>query len=353
MKLYTGTRLLDARRNGPHKEITFKHADKTVRVQAEEVFFALGRIPNVASLGLEKIGVELEYHRIRTNARMQTSLPHIYAAGDCTGLHEIVHIAIQQGEIAAHNISHPRKSREMDYRLLTEIIFTDPQIGVVGLTENQAHVSGIPYSVASYPFADHGKSMIMEARDGFVKLLADATTQERAALGAFRYQKNVAVLHRDTSVMPKSWRCWSSWVYTSDGDVEKPELSVTYWMNSLQNIPASMPLFVTLNPKAPLRPELVFDRHEFEHPLFDHAAIAAQPRLQALQGTRNTWYCGAYLRHGFHEDGLASAVHVARLLGAETPWRAPPPAVARPAAVHAPAGAKPLLGPAPAGAETA
>jgi predicted NAD/FAD-binding protein len=194
-------------------------------------------------------------------------------------------------------------------------------------------------------FASHG--------DETLKLLADATTQERAALGAFRYQKNVAVLHRDTNVMPKSRRCWSSWVYTSDGDVQNPELSVTYWMNSLQNIPSSLPLFVTLNPKAPLRPELIFDRHEFEHPLFDHAAIAAQPRLQALQGTRNTWYCGAYLRHGFHEDGLASAVHVARLLGAEAPWRATPPAAARPAQAHDPSSAKPLLGPALAGAETA
>jgi predicted NAD/FAD-binding protein len=113
-----------------------------------------------------------------------------------------------------------------------------------------------------------------------------------------------------------------------------------------------MPLFVTLNPKAPLRSELVFDRHAFEHPLFDHAAIAAQPRVQALQGARNSWFCGAYLRHGFHEDGLASAVHVARLLGAETPWRAAsPPALAKPAPARH--GAEALLGPTLAGAENA
>src|SRR5689334_6278006 len=193
-------------------------------------------------------------------------------------------------------------------------------------------------------FASHG--------DETLRLLADASTEERAALESFRYQKNIAVLHRDTSVMPKSRRCWSSWVYASDGDVQKPELSVTYWMNSLQNIPHTRPLFVTLNPKAPLRSELVFDRHEFEHPLFDHAAIAAQPRVQALQGARNSWFCGAYLRHGFHEDGLASAVHVARLLGAETPWRAAsPPALAKPAPARH--GAEALLGPTLAGAENA
>jgi predicted NAD/FAD-binding protein len=124
-------------------------------------------------------------------------------------------------------------------------------------------------------------------------------------------------------------------------------------MNSLQNIPHAMPLFVTLNPKAPLRPDLVFDSHEFEHPLFDHAAIAAQPSLQALQGARNSWFCGAYLRHGFHEDGLASAVQVARLLGAEAPWRTAAPAVFRPARAPQPRGAKALLGPALAGAENA
>ena len=84
-----------------------------------------------------------------------------------------MHIAIQQGEIAAHNIAHPEQPKQMDYRLLTEVIFTDPQIASVGLTEKRAHVQNIPYLVASYPFNDHGKSLIMEAKDGFVKLLAD------------------------------------------------------------------------------------------------------------------------------------------------------------------------------------
>jgi len=176
--LYTHTKLLDAHRAGSLKEIAFEHENKTVRVQAEEIFFALGRIPNTVSLGLEKIGVEIEYHRIHTNHHMQTSVPHIYAAGDCTGLHEIVHIAVQQAEIAAYNVVHPDRMKRMDYRLLTEIIFTEPQVGAVGLTEKKAHVKNISYKVASYPFNDHGKSMIMEARDGFVKLLADPMTGE-------------------------------------------------------------------------------------------------------------------------------------------------------------------------------
>ncbi len=178
MTLYTGTKLLEARRVGQCKEVTFEHKGQTIRVQAEEIFFALGRVPNVASLGLHTIGMQLEYGRIVTNLEMQTSAPHIFAAGDCTGLHEIVHIAIQQGEVAAHNIAHPDQTRRMDYRLLTEVIFTEPQIATVGLTEQQAHVRGVPYSVAKYPFSDHGKALIMEARDGFVKLLADPASGE-------------------------------------------------------------------------------------------------------------------------------------------------------------------------------
>jgi dihydrolipoamide dehydrogenase len=176
--VYTGTKIFDARRVGSLKEIAFEHEGKQVRVQADEVFYALGRRPNIAALDLEKIGVGIEYERIVTNHQMQTTVPHIYAAGDCTGLHEIVHIAIQQGETAAHNIADREHPRKMDYRLLTEIIFTEPQVAVVGLTEKRAHVRNINYLVAKYPFDDHGKSLIMEARDGFVKLLAEPVTGE-------------------------------------------------------------------------------------------------------------------------------------------------------------------------------
>jgi pyruvate/2-oxoglutarate dehydrogenase complex dihydrolipoamide dehydrogenase (E3) component len=109
---------------------------------------------------------------------MRTNVPHIFGAGDCTGLHEIVHIAIQQGEIAAHNILHPETPRHMDYRLLTSVVFTDPQIGRVGLTEREAKAEKIPYIAASYPFNDHGKSLIMDATDGFVKLLANPRSGE-------------------------------------------------------------------------------------------------------------------------------------------------------------------------------
>ena len=178
IKIYSCTRLVDAFRKGRRKGITFGHEDKTVQIVADEILFALGRVPNTASLGLENAGVEMEFGRIITNNEMQTNARHIYAAGDCTGPHEIVHIAIQQGEIAAHNIAHPHQKRMVDYRLLTSIVFTDPQVATVGLTEKQASGLSIPFLVATYPFADHGKSLIMEAKDGFVKLLADPRSGE-------------------------------------------------------------------------------------------------------------------------------------------------------------------------------
>jgi len=178
MKVFTGTKLLDAKRDGKLKTVSFEQNGKTVSVSAEEILFALGRIPNTASLDLEKAGVKTENGRVVANNRMQTSTPHIFAAGDCTGPHEIVHIAVTQGEIAAHNIAQPKSPRKMDHRLLISIVFTDPQVAFVGLTEKEAAARKIPFLKASYPFNDHGKSLIMEAKDGFVKLLANPKTGE-------------------------------------------------------------------------------------------------------------------------------------------------------------------------------
>ena len=178
IQVFTETRLIDAFRDGRRKTITFLHRGEKVEVKAEEILFALGRSPNTASLALDKAGVKTEQGRIVTNDQMQTSVPHIFAAGDCTGPYEIVHIAIQQGEIAAQNIAKPVPPRRIDYRLLISIVFTEPQVATVGLSEKEAAARGISFLGASYPFNDHGKSMIMEAKDGFVKLLADPKTGE-------------------------------------------------------------------------------------------------------------------------------------------------------------------------------
>jgi pyruvate/2-oxoglutarate dehydrogenase complex dihydrolipoamide dehydrogenase (E3) component len=178
MTVFTHTQLKAAWTEGGLKGVSFLHNGQTIRVAAEEILYALGRVPNTANLGLENAGVELSYGRFLANSQMQSNVPHIFGAGDCTGMYEIVHIAIQQGEIAAYNILHPDNHRCIDYRLLISVIFTDPQVARVGLTEREAKLEKIPYLAASYPFNDHGKSMIMEALDGFVKLIANPETGE-------------------------------------------------------------------------------------------------------------------------------------------------------------------------------
>ena len=178
IRVFTNTKITGAKRRGKSKTVAFEQNGKHQSASAEEILFALGRIPNTAALQLENAGVKTENGRIVTNDRMQTSRPHIFAAGDCTGPHEIVHIAIQQGETAVHNILKPKKWRRMDYRLLISVVFTEPQVASAGLTEKAATARGIKFLTASYPFNDHGKSLLMEAKDGFVKLLANPKTGE-------------------------------------------------------------------------------------------------------------------------------------------------------------------------------
>lgn len=153
--------------------------------------------------------------------------------------------------------------------------------------------------------------------DHSLAMLADATAEEKRILGAFTYQKNRAFLHSDESVMPKRKACWSSWNYAADTTAQ---VAVTYWMNRLQGIDKQYPLFVTLNPVQPIAKDKIHDEHLFEHPVFTREAIAAQAEIASIQGKRNLWFCGAYQRYGFHEDGLMSGIAVAKALGARVPW---------------------------------
>ena len=146
--------------------------------------------------------------------------------------------------------------------------------------------------------------------DDALALLADASPLERSALGAVRYQPNEAVLHADTSIMPRSKRAWASWVYTEAAGARRDRIDLTYWMNSLQPIPRDDPLFVTLNSNRPIRQDLIHDTVSFRHPVYDLPALAAQGTVRAMNGTNNTWFCGAWMKNGFHEDGFGSAVDV-------------------------------------------
>lgn len=139
---------------------------------------------------------------------------------------------------------------------------------------------------------------------------SDARPDEATALGSIRYQPNKAVLHCDPAQMPRRRECWSSWAYRSQNGA----IGVTYWMNRLQNIPEDDPLFVTLNPSTEIPADAIYDEVEFAHPVFDRAALKAQQDIRAMQGNNNTWFAGAWNRHGFHEDGIASAMRIVRAL---------------------------------------
>ncbi|MGE3309568.1 MAG: NAD(P)/FAD-dependent oxidoreductase [Limisphaerales bacterium] len=178
VQVLTGTHLIAVEESRSRKVVHFEHEGVRKRTVADELLVALGRSPNTEGLGLDRVGVETEKGRILTDAGMRTSVAHIYSGGDCTSAHEIVHLAVLQGEVAGHNIAFPRRRREMDDRLLISVVFTEPQVATVGLTEAGAGSRGVPFLSATYPFGDHGKSMILGATDGFVKLLADPRSGE-------------------------------------------------------------------------------------------------------------------------------------------------------------------------------
>ncbi len=200
--IHTGTRLLGVEDLGDRKRVRFEKAGEASVVEAEVLFNGLGRTPATAGLGLAAAGVATTDGRIVTDLRQRTSAPHIYAAGDCCGPHEIVHIAIQQGELAAKNILRPAAPAEMDYRLLTTVVFTDPAVAQTGLTEKSARARGVDFLSATYPFNDHGKSMILGAKDGFVKLLADRRTGELSGGGCVGPQGG-ELIHEITAALAK------------------------------------------------------------------------------------------------------------------------------------------------------
>ncbi|MCE0507370.1 FAD-dependent oxidoreductase [Roseivivax sp. GX 12232] len=150
--------------------------------------------------------------------------------------------------------------------------------------------------------------------DDTLALLSDASAQEQAALGAIRYQPNRVVLHGDEAIMPRSRKVWSSWNYTEDSQRAMNTIDLTYWMNSLQPIPKEDPCFVTLNSTRSICEELIWDETVLRHPVYDLEALEAQQLVAAMNGENRTWFCGAWMKNGFHEDGLSSALEVAEAL---------------------------------------
>ncbi len=168
------------------------------------------------------------------------------------------------------------------------------------------------------------KVVLASHADQSLAILADPTETESRLLGKFRYQANTATLHTDTSFMPRTKRCWASWNYRIDAAPGGGILPTThYWMNSLQGVSQRKNYFVSLNCHDRIAPEKVLRRIEYEHPLFDLAAIAAQkelPKLNNLLRDQTTYYAGTWFKNGFHEDGFTSALECARAITGEPLW---------------------------------
>lgn len=175
IELFTDTRLASVATGRTGRvTVKFHHNGKLVTRRAAHLFNALGREPNTAGLNLAAAGVKTRPNgQIIINRWQQTSAPHIYAGGDCSGPHEIVHIAIAQGELAARHAARVKKLKPVDWSLLLNVVFTDPQLATIGRLERDLDVAGVKYLAASYPFNDHGKSILMEANYGYVKVIAE------------------------------------------------------------------------------------------------------------------------------------------------------------------------------------
>ena len=180
---------------------------------------------------------------------------------------------------------------------------------VASVTRHQTGVVVKTYSCEPQTFDE---VVFATHSDDTLSLLSDPSKFEQQNLGSIKYQNNDVVLHSDVTVMPKLQKCWSSWVYTERKDKRSDKIDLTYWMNSLQPIPLDDPLFVTLNSTHNIDQNQIYDQVTMRHPVYDVGVLSAQKDLSLNNGQNRTWFSGAWMKNGFHEDGLSSGLDVAR-----------------------------------------
>ena len=180
---------------------------------------------------------------------------------------------------------------------------------VASVTRHQTGVVVKTYSCEPQTFDE---VVFATHSDDTLSLLSDPSKFEQRNLGSIKYQNNDVVLHSDVTVMPKLHKCWSSWVYTERKDKSTDKIDLTYWMNSLQPIPLDDPLFVTLNSTHNIDQNQIYDQVTMRHPVYDVGVLSAQKDLSLNNGHNRTWFSGAWMKNGFHEDGLSSGLDVAR-----------------------------------------
>lgn len=191
-----------------------------------------------------------------------------------------------------------------------------------GFRVNQIHrdSTGVRIGAESGEVVKADQVVIATHADQALRMLDTPSEQETNVLNAFAYEPNYAVLHTDTTFMPKRKRAWCSWNYVESKATEN-KVCVSYWMNLLQNLPSEQPYFVTLNPSSKPESSSIIAESQYEHPVFNAAAMAAQHQLWNLQGEQRTWFCGSYFGSGFHEDAVQAGLAVAEQLGGVArPW---------------------------------
>jgi predicted NAD/FAD-binding protein len=162
-------------------------------------------------------------------------------------------------------------------------------------------------------FFNYDKVVLASHADESLKIISDATDQEKKILNNFKYRKNIAVIHSDENSMPKNKKVWCSWNSSLDPN-NKQNSSVTYWLNQLQNLNISKNIFLTINPFFRIEPNKIFNKINFTHPYYDENALKNQSNLNSIQNINNTLFVGSYFGYGFHEDGIKSSIEMLKTL---------------------------------------
>jgi predicted NAD/FAD-binding protein len=184
--------------------------------------------------------------------------------------------------------------------------------------------SGVKLTTADGSVETFDKVIFASHADQTLRMLADADSQENRLLREFKYQPNLATVHTDERVMPRTRLCWSSWNYRIDrGSDGADEPSTVYWMNSLQGVSERQNYFVSINGERRIDPARILKQIPYEHPLFNLAAIQAQaklPKLNQRDPKQPVYFCGSYFQYGFHEDAFTSALELCRVILEDRIW---------------------------------